>query len=56
VIIFGMMRFRKSDRLDVDQDDEGQAKDPVGHVTDNVVEVRKQVEGPCTSEITLALK
>ena len=51
MVVFWMMLFRKSNGLDVDQDDEGQAEDPVGHVADHVVEVREHVERPGASEI-----
>lgn len=45
MVVFRMMLFRKSDWLDVDEDNEGEAKDPVRHVADNVIEVGKHAEG-----------
>ncbi len=50
MVIFGMMLFRKSNRFDVDQDDEGAAEHPVGHIAHHVIEVRKHVEGFGTSK------
>ena len=50
VIIFGVMFLGKTDGLDVDQDDEGRAADPVGHVAHHVVEVGKEVQRLGASE------
>ena len=44
VIIFGVMFLGQADGLDVDQDDEGCAEDPVGHVAHHVVKVGEQVQ------------
>lgn len=50
VIVLWVMMFGQSNRFDVDQDDEGAAEHPVGHVAHHVVKVRKHIERFGTSE------
>ena len=49
VIVFGVVSLRKADGLEVDEGDEGETEDPVGHVADHVVEVGKHVQRSCAS-------
>jgi len=53
VIVFGVVAFRKSDGLAVDEADEGEAEDPVGHVADHVVEVGEHVQWSGASETNI---
>ena len=44
VVVLGVVSLRKPNGLDVDERNEGETEDPVGHVADHVVEVGKHVQ------------